>query len=427
MKGQVFRRCTRCPGRARYEEGQTCCPKCGESTYTWCYIVDVGVDAATGKRRRKRKGGFDTKKKAETALRTVLAKVDHDRYVDPSKLTVGKFLTDEWLPAMRLTIEESTWEGYEGNVKRYIVPRIGQIPLGALKPPKINWLYADVRDNGRLRGEGPLSVKTVREVHVVLHRAFEDAVRWDYLETNPCDRANPPSATAAKNARKKAIQTWTAEEVQAFGAYIEHHHFLPVWLLAASTGMRRSELLGLRWQDLDTDRSMLAIRKALVVVDGKPKLKDAPKTQHGYRTIRYAPRVAQELADLRRRQLKLRMAAKDWQDHDLVFCRDDGLWWHPDHVTETIRELIEASGLPRIRPLQDLRHTHATLLIGKAGVNPKVVQERLGHHSYAFTVDTYTHLIPGMDEAASTSFDDLVFGTHDGPDGTHENKEERDA
>lgn len=408
MRGRVFKRCTHCPKRSKYREGDRRCPTCGASAYTWYYSVDIGKNAE-GKRRRKDKGGFATRRDAEKALRDLLAKADRGHVVEASKLTVAQFLEDEWLPAMQMSIAPTTWEGYRGNIERYIVPRIGEVLLRDLKPPKINLLYADVRKNGRSRGAGELSLKTVREVHVTLHRALEDAVRWDYLEINPAHRANAPSATAARNQRKKAISTWTAEEVHRFAALHREHPFYALWLLAASTGMRRSELLGLRWKDVDLSRARLAIRQVLVKVGGKAQFKDAPKSANGYRTIRFSPVVVAALEVLRSAQVEARSTAPVWQDHDLVFCRDDGLPWHPDHVTDTISEMIDASDLPRIRPLQDLRHTHATLLLAD-GANAKVVQERLGHHSHSFTADTYQHVMPGMDEAVASRFQDIIFG-----------------
>jgi integrase len=284
--------------------------------------------------------------------------------------------------------------------------------LEDLQPPVINWLYADVRANGRVRGEGPLSLKSVREVHVTLHRAFEDAVAWKYLPSNPCSRVNAPSATKARNERKKAIRTWTAEQVETFARLIADEPLFPLWLLAASTGMRRSELLGLRWPDVDQVRRLVAVRQVLVKVGGTARFKEAPKSRHGFRTIRIADRVARELESLRAEQEKVRRSVDPWEDNDLVFCRADGNPWHPDHVTKTLKELIEASALPRIRPLQDLRHSHATLLLSH-GENTKVVQERLGHHSHSFTADTYQHVLPGMDEAAASRFDELVFGRAD--------------
>lgn len=138
MAGQVFKRCTKCPGRAQYRDGDRRCPKCGASTYTWYFIVDVGDDAATGKRKRKKAGGFATKREAEKALAEVVSKVNRNQYVDGSKLTVREFLIDEWLPAMEMAIEASTWTGYKEYVHRYVLDRIGHVALRDLKAPKLN-------------------------------------------------------------------------------------------------------------------------------------------------------------------------------------------------------------------------------------------------------------------------------------------------
>ena len=410
MSRQIFKRCTRCAKRPRLGPGDRVCPTCGSADYSWGFVVDIGDDPATGKRRRRRGGGFTTRRDAEVALREVLSQRDRGQLVQATTITVREFLVDQWLPSMRMSIGPTTLEGYRGNIERYIVPRVGDLPLRALTPPRINQLYADVRDNGRIRGSGPLALKTVREVHVTLHRALEDAVRWDYLPANPSDRATAPSATAARNERRRRIRTWSAAEVNAFATFIEGHELHELWALAASTGMRRSELLGLRWIDLDLQRRLLSVRRVLVLIGGQPQFKDAPKSAHGFRTISIPPRVTQLLLELRAWQAGQPQLRAVPPEQALVFARPDGDAWHPDHVTSTLRELMLASDLPRIRPLQDLRHTHATLLIGEGGVNVKVVQERLGHHSHSFTADTYQHVIPGMDEAAASRFDDLVFG-----------------
>ena len=413
MSRQVFRRCTRCTERTRLGPGERHCPRCGGTEASWGFVVDIGPDPVTGKRRRRRGGGFATRREAEAALREVLTKRDRGQLVPTTTLTVRAFLVDQWLPAMRLSIGPTTLEGYRGNIERYIVPRVGDLPLRTLTPLVINQLYADVRETGRTRGTGSLALKTVREVHVTLHRALEDAVRWDYLETNPSDRASAPSATAARNERRRRIRTWTAQEVNTFAAFIEGHELHELWALAASTGLRRSELLGLRWVDLDLGRRLLSVRRVLVLVGGQPQFKDAPKSAHGFRTISLPPKVTELLVELRAWQAQQPRLRSIPLEEALVFCRPDGAQWHPDHVTSTLRELMIASGLPRIRPMQDLRHTHATLLIGEGGVNVKIVQERLGHHSHSFTADTYQHVIPGMDEAAANQFDELVFGDNE--------------
>lgn len=407
MRGSVFKRCAKCAQQRRYRRGDRKCPGCGAKEVSWGYIVDVGT-RTDGRRKRRVRTGFATKQEAEDALGDFLADRVESRPVVDDGVTVRGFLMDTWLPTAKMSIEATTWEGYRGIITSYVVSRIGDVRLAELTAPILNWLYADARKSGRIRGDEPLALKTVREIHVTLHRALEDAVQWGYLRDNPAQRANPPSATAARNARKQAIRTWTADQVESFATQIVDHPFFPLWLLAASSGMRRSELLGLRWRDVDLDRALVAVRQVVVVVDGRPHFKDAPKSQHGYRTIRVPGVAVEELRGLRERQAAERGTASQWAEHDLVFCRPDGDPWHPDYVTEAIRKLILHSGLPRIRPLQDLRHTHATLLLAD-GENAKVVQERLGHHSHSFTADTYQHVMPGMDEAAAARFEGLVF------------------
>ena len=295
-----------------------------------------------------------------------------------------------------------------GNIERYIVPRVGDLPLRALTPPVINQLYADVRENGRTRGTGPLALKTVREVHVTLHRALEDAVRWDYLETNPSDRATAPSATAARNERRRRIRTWSAAEVNAFAAFIEGHELHELWALAASTGLRRSELLGLRWIDVDLGRRLLSVRRVLVLVGGQPQFKDAPKSAHGFRTISLPPKVTELLVELRDWQAQQPRLRAIPPEQALVFCRHDGAQWHPDHVTATLRELMIASGLPRIRPMQDLRHTHATLLSARAGST-----SRWFRNGSATTPTSSPPTLTRTLGYCASRFDQLVFGEDD--------------
>lgn len=313
VSGQVFKMCTKCPQRARDRDGDRRCPKCGATTYTWYYSVEVGTDAATGKRERKKVGGFATKREAEKACAEVVAKVHDNRYIDGSKVSVREFLVDEWLPTMEMAIEGSTWTGYKEHIHRYVLDRVGDMPLRHLKAQKLNWLYSNVRKNGRSRGTGPLSPKTVREVHVIMHRALEDAVRWEYIEVNPADRATPPSSTAAKNPRRDSIRTWTAEEVHPFAQFVADDPFYPLWLLTASTGMRRFALHGLRWKDVDLERGLVAIRQVLVKVGGRGRFKPAPKSRHGFRTLGIPARLVEALGRLKAQQDVARVDAPSGQ------------------------------------------------------------------------------------------------------------------
>ncbi|MBA2319087.1 MAG: site-specific integrase [Euzebyales bacterium] len=382
------------------------CP-CGSDHWTWCVVADVAHGG--GKRRQTRRQGFSTREEADAALREILGSVDNGSYVVLSDQTLGEFLADRWLPAMRPPrLEATTWVEYRRKVANQVVPRLGHIKLQKLNPLHLNSLYADLLESGRMNGRGGLSAKTVREMHVILHKALGDAVRWGLLARNVALLADPPSHRMASAARQATMRTWTAEQLLAFLEHVRHDRLSAVWMLAASSGMRRSELGGVRWRDILFDAGRLAVRQRLASVDGKPQL-SVPKSPRGRRTIDLDRRTLDALKLHREQQLEERAAwGGGWHDLDLVVTREDGHWIHPDWITELFRRHGRDAGLPHIR-LHDLRHTHATLLL-EAGANPKVVSERLGHHSVAFTLDTYAHVLPGMQAEAAQSFSDLVFG-----------------
>lgn len=417
MAGSTFRICKVCDNRRRVPKGDRRCPGCGTSRFSWYFKVNVAPQGAP--RQDVKRGGFDSQGEAAEAMRKLLEDVGAGGPIDTSKLTVGEFL-DQWLQSRKLTVSESHWADQRGLIDRHIRARIGHVPLTQLTALHLNGMYADVRDNGRRRGEGPLSLKTVRDLHTIMNKALRDARRWRFVRENVAVDADPPSATAVLNARKGAISTWGPSEIATFREHLAdtgEPWVFTAWVLAGWTGMRRGEVLGLRWRDIDFERGRVAVRQVIVIVGGTSKIKPIPKTAGSYRSIDVPEQVLAALRRHRLAQNEVRLAVgPDWQDHGLVFARPTrttkeghppGTWFHPDTFTTKVRQAIEASGVPKIRPLQDLRHSHATLLIA-AGEPVKVVQERLGHHSAAFTQDTYQHVLPGMQRKAADTFDRLV-------------------
>jgi integrase len=281
---------------------------------------------------------------------------------------------------------------------------LGDLLLQSLTAGHLNSFYADLLASGRADGTGGLAPKTVREVHSILRKALQDGVRWGHVSRNVAQFANPPSQRATAAARRRHMQTWTPAELATF---LEHSDDLAyAWILIASTGMRRGEVLGLRRSDVDLDANRLAVRQTLGSVDGRPEL-SKPKTNRSGRVIDLDERTVAALRRWRSRQAEHRRnIGAAWHDLDLVVTREDGLWLHPDWFSELFRRRVAQLGLPPIR-LHDLRHTHATLLL-QAGVNPKVVSERLGHHSVAFTLDTYAHVVPGMQSDAVRRLSQLI-------------------
>ena len=206
------------------------------------------------------------------------------------------------------------------------------------------------------------------------------------------------------------MTTWTEAELLRFLEHTRGDRLHPAWLLVATTGIRRSELAGLRWIDTDLDVGRIAVRQRLASVNGIPQFSE-PKSGRSGRVIDLDRRTVEALRELRRlHDEERRLFGEIYQtEFGLVLCRDeDGRYVHPDYISTLFQKAVEEAGVPRIR-FHDLRHTHATLML-KHGVNPKIVSERLGHHSVAFTLDTYAHVTPGMQSAAAQLVADAVFG-----------------
>ena len=397
MKGTVYKRSRGC---GRTVTGRRC-ERCPTATVSWAYRVRVGKDA-NGDWIERRRSGFDTLRAAEAELAGVLTSMNDGTFVQPSELTLGGYLVDRWLPATAPPhVGFKTWADRRSNLEHHVVPRLGPIPLQDLTPDHLNRLYAELLRDGRVRQEGGLSPTSIRRIHAMLRKALNDAVRWGLLRRNVVTLADPPPARVEASARRRSMQTWSARELRTFLELTREHPLHRAWLVASSTGLRRSELLALRWTTVDLRNAVLTVRSAVVEVDdAEYGLEDTQKSVTSGRTIHLDRRTVAELAQERRDQAALRRTLEaDWNPQGLVFARvEDGSWWNPQSVSHAFDRAVRRTGLRRIR-FHDLRHTHATLLL-QAGVNPKVVSERLGHSSVAFTLDTYAHVMPGMQPEA---------------------------
>lgn len=204
------------------------------------------------------------------------------------------------------------------------------------------------------------------------------------------------------------MRTWTSEELKQFLRFVDGDRLMAAWMLASTTGLRRGEVLGLRWQDVDLDAARASVRQTLVSVAYEIRL-STPKTARGRRSVALDTRTVAALRAHKKRQAAERLAwGEAYETTGLVFTREKGAAIHPDRFTQMFDKHVRQSGLSRIR-LHDLRHTHATLALA-AGVHPKVVSERLGHATVAFTLDVYSHAIPALQEDAAERIADLLFG-----------------
>lgn len=358
---------------------------------TWAVVVDVGRDG-DGRRQQKRHSGFRTKREANEALTEILGQLATGQYVMPSKLTVSRFLEDEWLPAIRTGVRPLTFESYAGNVRNHVVPRLGSVPMQQLTPSRLNSMYAELG--------AALSPRTVRYIHAILRRAFADAVKWNRLARSPVDAADPPSPRAGG---ARVMRTWSSSELTRFLERAGDDRLSACWRFLAMTGCRRGEALGLRWRDLDLENGRATIVQAVV----GNRVVSETKTDRSRRTIALDQESVAALRQHRQVQNEeRRILGAANKDSDLVFCREDGSAIWPRSLTRRFARLVELAGVPKIG-LHDLRHTHATLAL-QAGVHPKVVQERLGHATVSITLDVYAHAIPAMQEEAASKVAALV-------------------
>jgi integrase len=361
---------------------------------SWQIIFDIARDPGTGKRRQHRETVKGTKREAETRLRELLHSLETGVYVKPSKITLAEFL-ERWLSDYaRPNLSPRGFERYAGIVRQHLIPDMGGLALIQLRPEHIQQHYTAKLNNG-------LSARTVQYHHAVLHKALQTAVKWGLVGRNVADGVDVPRA------QHNDMQTWDEDDIQRFLSTAAGKLYYELFYLAIFTGMRRGELLALRWSDIDFVFSQISVNRALHQLKDNSYIFTQPKSEKSRRTIALPPSASLMLKKYRENQsLERALIGKPLIDNDLVFSQYDGKPIRPNTVTRAWTLLAARAGVKVIR-LHDARHTHASLLL-KQGVHPKIVQERLGHSSISMTLDTYSHVAPGLQQAAAERFDDLL-------------------
>jgi integrase len=390
----------RCSCGSFWKKGANACARCGSATFaSWGFYVDTHP---TGVQRRSKtfRSGFPSREEAERELGELVRGLRSGSFGPPSKQPLEEYL-GRWLTS-RSQLRPTTAANYTVNIERYICNDdygIGGVPLRALTRPLIQAFYAHLEGKGRVRGDGPLAPKAVHNVHMILRKALEDAVEEGLLPANPARRAHKLPAI------HREMQTWTDGQLASFLSRVRDDRLYALWRLAATTGMRRGELLAVAWPEIDFGRRRLHITRAISKgPKGAPLRFGPPKTDRGRRAVPLDEETARILRDHRRRQLGTPQRIPD--DHTLVFYRDDGRPLDPDSVSQRFRRLVERTALPGIR-FHDLRHTFATLSL-KAGIPTEVVSRILGHKHVATTQAIYQHAVPALEERAISRFAELL-------------------
>jgi integrase len=336
-----------------------------------------------------------TRKEVQEQLKVALHEQQQGLLLSGPQQTVAQFLT-QWVEDRKAAIRIRSHERYEELVRLHIIPVLGHHQLQKLTAQHIQAFYTKKLNEG-------LSPTTVNLLHSLLHKALDDAVRRGILARNVCDMVSAPSRAHYE------IQPLSMEQAQQFLDAARGHPLEALFVLAITTGMRRGEILALKWQDINFAQNMLQVRRIFTRRPGNRYIEAPPKTDKSRRSILLAPMVVTLLKQHRTRQLEARRkAGSAWQEHDLVFCTTLGTPLNPNKVLDRFKALLQKAGLPEIR-FHDLRHSAATILLSME-VHPKVVQELLGHNQISMTMDIYSHVLPTMQKDVVSKLNKALQG-----------------
>lgn len=378
-------------------------------------VIYEGRDPVTGKERRRWHPAGTDRAEAER-LAAKLAAAEESRVGAARSLTFGAYLTGQWLPGKKLHLARSTYRGYERNVQRHILPVLGKVSIRRLRYQQIEALYDTLLHPTDSKC---LSAKTVYGIHLVIKGALDDALRRGLVTRNVAVVARAPKQRSLQ--RIEGVSLTDDELRQLMRTAVGHRLFPLIWL-TAMTGMRRNEVLGLKWPDIDFTKKRLHLNRGLVAV-GYEVHQTRGKTKTARRTIALDDTTLAVLAGWRAHQTAAFAAVGIANDEKWVFTSGDGHPVHPHAVYEAFRRIVHNADVPTIR-YHDLRHTHGSLLI-RDGIPVKVVSERLGHANIAFTMQTYQHLLPGMQADAAQATERLATPPPPSERGTGEHRGNR--
>jgi len=362
--------------------------------------VALGKDA-NGKYKFHSETVRGTKKDAEKHLSEMYSQQDKGTFIKPTKTTLSAYL-ERWLTDyVKSTLGPRTYEGYESIIRCHLIPDLGHIPLMQLKPQHLQKYYAKQLAGIRQDRKDVLTQTTVSHHHTCLHRALKMAVRLGLLVSNPADAVTPPRPQHTE------MQTMHEDDLQVFLATAKPTPYYTMFYTFLFTGMRRSELLALRWSDVDLLMCQISVTQTLHHLRGGNLVFRPPKTAKGRRSISLSPSLTFVLKEHKEKQMLERiMVGKTLKENDLVFATPEGKPLLPDTISHAWAKMVKRAGLNHFR-LHDARHTHASLLL-KQGAHPKIVQERLGHATISTTLDLYSHVTPGLQAAAANRFDEVL-------------------
>ncbi|PGK52067.1 site-specific integrase [Priestia megaterium] len=358
----------------------------------WAYRIATGKNSQ-GKRTTKTQSGFPTKKAAQMAMIEAELQIKRGTYFH-YRITIEE-LALSWLDRMKLSVRTNTLNKYTYIIHKRLIPAWGKKRLMDVTAKDVETYYrALITDE-----YAPLAPRTVQDIHKVFKALFNEAKKYGYLTASPLDLVRAPSSP------RKKLRYWNEEQSKMFLERAEEEREYIIYVLALGTGMRQAEILGLHWEDVDFKRKSISVRQTL---SRNGKVFEEVKSTAGYRGINISTSVMKALHNWKAYQENEKnLGGEEYQENDLVVTTTVGTPFHSSNVSRSWRRLLEKVDVPRIR-FHDMRHTHATLLL-KQGIHPKIVSERLGHANVRVTLDTYSHVLPGLQEVAADAIEEVLF------------------
>jgi len=348
----------------------------------WCAQVSL-----QGRRLTKY---FETQTKCREWIKEITQQIDQGLTFTAANLTVSRYL-QKWIKIVETSLRPRTWIRYKQIARDHLVPMLGKIKLNDLRPDQIQSLYASKLEEG-------LSNRSVEFIHAVLRRSLNQALMWGLIARNPALATKPPKP------KKKEMKYLTKEQVKILLSAVQGTRYSALYHLAVTTGLRKGELLGLKWDDVDWENKRLQVRRQLQRISHKGYEFSEPKSGRGKRVVALGDLTIEKFRKHKEIQkTDKEKVEKSWQEYNLIFPSTIGTPFGPRNLNRHFSELLGKTNLPKIR-FHDLRHTAATLMFSQ-GVHPKVVQERLGHSSISLTLDTYSHVIPSIQSQAADIID----------------------
>lgn len=364
--------------------------KSGKISYE--ITVEGERDPLTGKRNRVFRTVKGSEKEARKVMHRLINDMEQNKIVKKNHKTVEEWM-EEWINLYLPNVEETTRVGYKTKLRCYIKPALGDILIYSLRADHVQKMVNDMQARG-------LSPKNIRDTFNNINAAMKKAVVLRYIPFNPCEGVVLPKL---KKYRAKVYDNQMIHTLLDTASGTDM--YLPV-LLGVTVGLRRGEMLALRWDDIDFKTNTIKVRNNMVNGENGIIIK-APKSEAGIRDIKVGDEVMAELKKARLKYMDDALTSPIFQNLNFVIRQEDGSPLHPDSMTRKWSRFLKDNNLPHIR-LHDLRHSNATALI-QAGVNPRVVQQRLGHSDVNITLNTYTHVLPEMDIDAAEKLDAIML------------------